>query len=121
MELTEHTGHGIPTIVSKYGREAFQIEDSYINVVIPFDAEVMQQIKNHVGLNVGLNVGLKLTETQKKVLSILLEDGTQNATSIANMLGVTVRTIERALTELRKSNLIIRSGSRKQGEWVVVK
>ena len=121
MELTEHTGHGIPTIVSKYGREAFQIEDSYINVVIPFDAEVMQQIKNHVGLNVGLNVGIKLTETQKKVLSILLEDGTQNATSIANMLGVTVRTIERALTELRKSNLIIRSGSRKQGEWVVVK
>ena len=121
MELTEHTGHGIPTIVSKYGREAFQIEDSYINVVIPFDAEVMQQIKNHVGLNVGLNVGIKLTETQKKVLSILLEDGTQNATSIANMLGVTVRTIERALTELRKSNLIIRSGSRKHGEWVVVK
>jgi predicted HTH transcriptional regulator len=121
MELTEHTGHGIPTIVSKYGREAFQIEDSYINVVIPFDAEVMQQIKNHVGLNVGLNVGIKLTETQKKVLSILLEDGTQNATSIANMLGVTVRTIERALTELRKSNLIIRSGSRKQGEWIVVK
>ena len=121
MELTEHTGHGIPTIVSKYGREAFQIEDSYINVVIPFDTEVMQQIKNHVGINVGINVGIKLTETQKKVLSLLLEDGMQNAVSMANRIGVTVRTIERALSGLRKANLIVRSGSRKQGEWIVVK
>ena len=117
MELTEHTGHGIPTIVSKYGREAFQIEDSYINVVIPFDAEVMQQIKR----NVGLQDGPKLNKTQKDVLALLFEDGTQNKFSMSDKLGVSVRTIERALTELRKANLIVRSGSRKQGEWVVVK
>ena len=72
-------------------------------------------------VGVGLNVGIKLTETQKNVLSILLEDGTQNKFSMSDKLGVSVRTIERALTELRKANLIVRSGSRKQGEWVVVK
>ena len=47
MELTEHTGHVVPTIVSKYGRESFQIKKSYINIVIPFDTEVLKQIKRN--------------------------------------------------------------------------
>ena len=34
MELTEHTGHGVPTIVSKYGKGVFQIDEGYINVVM---------------------------------------------------------------------------------------
>ena len=81
----------------------------------------LQQIKKGVGLNVGLNVGLKLTETQKKVLATLLEDGTKNAVSISSELGVSVRTIERALIKLQKANLIIRSGSKRDGKWIVVK
>ena len=47
MELTEHTGHVVPTIVSKYGRESFQIKKIYINIVIPFDTEVLKQIKRN--------------------------------------------------------------------------
>ena len=55
MGLTEHTGHGIPTIVKKYGEEVFEIEDNYIRCTIPFDEEVLYKLKNE---NVGLNVGL---------------------------------------------------------------
>ena len=88
MELTEHTGHGVPTIVSQYGKEAFHIEESYINVVIPFDAEVLRQIKNGVGINVGINVGMNLSETQRQVLALLLEDGKLSAASMANELMV---------------------------------
>ena len=74
-----------------------------------------------VGMNVGLNVGLKLTENQKKVLALLLKDGTQNAVSLSRKLGVSVRTVERALTKLQDTNFIIRSGSRRDGKWIVVK
>lgn len=38
--LTEHTGHGIPTLVNKYGKEVFEIEDNYIRCIIPFDEDV---------------------------------------------------------------------------------
>ena len=63
MGLTEHTGHGIPTIVDKYGKEAFEIESSYIRCTIPFEKEVIVQTENkNVGLNVGLDVGLNKTE-----------------------------------------------------------
>ena len=117
MELTEHTGHGVPTIVSKYGKQAFHIEESYINVVIPFDAAVLKQIKR----NVAIQDFPDLRKTQKAVLSLLLEDNSQNKVTMANRLGVSVRTIERALADLQKANLIIRSGSKRDGKWVVIK
>ncbi len=37
MGITEHTGHGILTIVNKYGTEAFEIESNYIRCTIPFE------------------------------------------------------------------------------------
>ena len=117
MELTEHTCHGVPTIVSKYGKQAFHIEESYINVVIPFDAAVLKQIKR----NVAIQDFPDLRKTQKAVLSLLLEDNSQNKVTMANRLGVSVRTIERALADLQKANLIIRSGSKRDGKWVVIK
>ena len=59
MGLTEHTGHGIPTIVEKYGKDVFDIESNYIRCTIPFEQEVIDQIDNK---NVGLNVGLNKTD-----------------------------------------------------------
>ena len=38
----EHTGYGVSTIISKYGKEAFEIFDNYIRVTIPFNAEVLK-------------------------------------------------------------------------------
>ena len=36
MGIVEHTGYGIPMIVGKYGKKAFDIHDSLINVTILF-------------------------------------------------------------------------------------
>ena len=115
MDLTEHTGHGIPSIVSKYGREVFHIAENYINVVIPFDAEVLRQTRNNVGINVGIS------KIQKQVLGLLLEDGAQSIAAMAKRLDVSTRTVERALAALQEKNLIVRSGSRKSGRWIVTR
>ena len=77
----------------------------------------MKQIKR----NVAIQDFPDLRKTQKAVLSLLLEDNSQNKVTMANRLGVSVRTIERALADLQKANLIIRSGSKRDGKWVVVK
>ena len=34
-EYAEQTGHGVPTILSKYGKGAFKISDNYLTVTIP--------------------------------------------------------------------------------------
>lgn len=120
MGLTEHTGHGIPTIVKKYGEEVFEIEDNYIRCTIPFDEEVLYKSKNeNVGLNVGLNVALNKTE--KKVVSLLIEDSEYTSDELAAKIGVTKRTIERAFISLQNKKVIERIGSKRDGSWIVIK
>ena len=64
MGLTEHTGHGVPTIIKKYGKEIFEITDNYVKCKIPFDKRVLELSNKNVGLN----------KTEKAVLRLLIED-----------------------------------------------
>lgn len=73
MGIVEHTGNGIPTILKRYGRQAFEIKDNYIKVIIPFAERVLEQ------QNVGLNVGLNLTHSEDEVIKILLENPNSTA------------------------------------------
>lgn len=119
MGLTEHTGHGVPTIISKYGKDAFELTDNYIKCKIPFDKKVLELSNRHVGINVGINVGLNKTE--KAVLSLLLVAPDKTADDLSAKVGVTKRTIERALARLQEKGKIERVGSKKSGSWVVIK
>lgn len=120
MGLTEHTGHGIPTIVEKYGKDVFQIESNYIRCTIPFEKEIIDQIDNkNVGLNVGLNVALNKTE--KKVIELLIENPSITSVELAEIIGVTKRTIERTFKSLQEKKMIERIGSKRDGNWIVVR
>ena len=121
MNLTEHTGHGIPAILSRYGEDAFDIGDSYILVTIPYDEDVLgvANRNKNVGLSVGTNVGLNATE--KKVLSHLIGNPEATADDMATAIGVTKRTIERTLKKLQEKGLLVRSGAKKSGSWIVIK
>lgn len=90
MGLTEHTGHGVPTIIDKYGKEVFEITDNYIKCKISFDRKVLELSNKNVGLN----------KTEKAVLGLLIEDSDRTADMIATEIGVTKRTIERILVSL---------------------
>lgn len=121
MNLTEHTGHGVPAILSRYGERAFDIGETYILVTIPFDSDVLETLKRNknVGLSVGTNVGLNVTE--KKMIHLLLANSNETAESMAVSIGVTKRTIERELRKLQEKGILIRSGSKKTGSWIVIK
>ena len=123
MGLTEHTGHGIPTIISKYGKDVFEIDDNYIRCVIPFEQSVMSEYSKNVGINVGLNVGLndRLTKTEKAILTYLIENNDYTADELASRIHVTRRTIERSISGLQKKGKIERIGSKRNGKWSVIK
>ena len=123
MGLTEHTGHGIPTIISKYGKDVFEIDDNYIRCVIPFEQSVMSEYSKNVGINVGINVGLndRLTKTEKAILTYLIENNDYTADELASRIHVTRRTIERSISGLQKKGKIERIGSKRNGKWSVIK
>ena len=116
MGLTEHTGHGIPTIVGKYGKDVFEIESNYIRCTIPFEQEVIDQTDNK---NVGLNVGLNKTE--KKVIELLIENPSLTSIELSEKIGVTKRTIERTFKSLQEKKMIERIGSKRDGSWIAVR
>ena len=68
--------------------------------------------------NVGLNVGLN--QTEKKVVSLLIEDSKYTSNELDAKIGVTKRTIERAFSSLQNKKVIERIGSKRDGSWIVI-
>lgn len=108
----EQSGHGVPEVVNKYGEAAYDFDGSFIFVTIPFD-------KSGFSDNVGVNVGVK-TNLDQKIIDEIRLNGRTTAEEMSLKFGVTKRTIERHLAELKKHNRIKRNDSDKGGYWEVV-
>ncbi|MPM16168.1 hypothetical protein SDC9_62544 [bioreactor metagenome] len=114
LGITEHTGHGVPTIVSNYGKDVFSISDTFLKCTIPFNKLVTEYIRTQ---NVGMNV--VLNKTEQKILELLIEDPKQTAENLSKRINSTIRTAERTLKSLQEKNYLTRIGSRRDGHWIV--
>ncbi len=120
VDLVEHTGHGVPTIVHRYGKNVFEIEDDYIRCTIPFDREVLEATKKPVvSKNVVDQVGLNKTE--HVLAALLITHPTMKTSDIAKQIGVSVRTAERTLSSLENKGVILRTGTKKSAKWEVIR
>ena len=113
LDIVDHTGHGVPIIIEKYGREAFDISDNHIIVTIPFNQEVVNSI--NVGVNVGVSVDVNLNENERKIIDLVLNDPTLTAEKISGHIEKSKRTVERYLKALQEKGYIERIGTDKKG------
>lgn len=123
LGIVEHTGHGIPKIIEKYGKEAFDIHDTYINVIIPFNekvAETMSYGKND-GKNDGKNLSDELNENEKRILLELINNPSIPYDTLVIELGISRRTVSRVFVSLVEKGYIERIGTNKKGYWKVIK
>lgn len=51
LEIVEHLGSGVPRILKAYGKEAFQIRESFIRVIFPFAKPISVQTGTQSGLS----------------------------------------------------------------------
>ena len=61
-----------------------------------------------------------VNERQQTILSIMKQNPSIIREDLANKLGISLATLKRELTSLRKECYITRSGSDKNGQWIVV-
>jgi len=66
-------------------------------------------------INPGLN------KTEKRVIEILIENSSVTSVELAEQIGVTKRTIERTFKTLQEKKRIERIGSKRDGNWIVVR
>lgn len=70
-------------------------------------------------MSVGLNV--VLNKTEKKVIELLIENPSLTSVELAEKVGVARRTIERTFKSLQEKKMIERIGSKRDGNWIVVR
>ena len=137
-QIAEQSGHGIPTIVKKYGKEAFDFRGSAIKVTMKYAfnlmntkddvAESRQNVVENVvenGKNVvenGNNVVENVVEndTVEQVFNEIKNNTNISANDIANILNKNSRTIQRAIATLKETNRVKRVGPDKGGHWEII-
>ena len=115
LDIIDQTGHGIPLIVKKYGKDAFYISDNTIIVTIPINKELLE--KNEYENN----INYELSNMEIMVLELIKENTRITRDQLSKKLKVTVRHIARIMDKLKEEKYIERVGSNKTGYWRILK
>lgn len=110
LGIVEHTGHGIPMIVEKYGKEAFDIHQISIDVTLPFNQYVLASVPQR-GTDHGTDGGdIRLQEdvsdTEKRVILALIKNPENTYNQLASEMGVSRRSVLRAVVSLVEKNVL---------------
>ncbi|MBQ0076085.1 MAG: putative DNA binding domain-containing protein [Bacteroidales bacterium] len=100
----------------------FNTEQGYVTIVFP------RPKSNGFGENRGENLAridenkntYQLTEIQRLIIGAISMDGHVTAKSLARMLNVSQRKMEREISSLRRNGIIDKTGKTQDGVWVVL-
>jgi len=112
LGYVEQTGHGIPLIVSNYGKQAFDIMSNYVNVTIPLNKSVLS-VRNELNPIAGLN------NSQMKILNLLKNHSEYTVKDLVRESALSDGYVRKIITELKLKGFIQRVGSNKTGYWKV--
>lgn len=126
MHLVEQVGSGIARIYDLM-KDA-NLPDPVFQKTGIFTVCLSRPVKTSVNISddahfkaVLKNTLKSSAKTDQKILSLLEFDNSLTAENLAEMLMVSVSTVNRYLKELKSDNKIRREGSDKSGFWIVVK
>jgi predicted HTH transcriptional regulator len=113
--FAEQSGHGVPIIVSEYGRDAFSFENNMLKVSIRFSYEP-DQVE---GRKERERKMLTLTENQQNIINYVRDNPDATQEDIANWTGLSLSGTKKNMRFLQEIGLLERSGSKKYGMWKI--
>lgn len=114
LDLVEQMGTGIIRILQSYNKESFEFFPNFIRVTFPFNENKFKITKKEIQNS-------NLTETQNNIIGLMLDSPTITQETLARLLDVNIRTIQRNIKILIDMGLVERTGSTKKGIWIVRK
>lgn len=115
LGYVEQTGHGIPLIISNYGKQAFDIMENFINVSIPFNYEkknsVVAESQNRVNIN----------DAEQRIIDFIRQTPKITIKELVDVSGYSDGYVRKILASLKEKKIIERQGGNKTGRWVVIK
>jgi len=119
LEIVEQLGSGVPRIVEKYGRKAFEIRANFIRVVFPYAVQATE-LPADSGKTVEETVEKTVEETVEKIIQAMKGDPGITIDKLSQITGLSTRGVEWNLKKLKKTGRITRVGPRKGGQWKVL-
>ncbi len=110
LDYIEQTGHGVPLIVSKYGKQAFEFFDNHIIVTIPFAfTPSFEQLKTN------------LSSSHNKILTLLNENPNLTLVELCKLSNLGRSRVTEIISDLKNNNKIERIGTNRSGYWKIIK
>lgn len=113
LDYIEQTGHGVPLIVSKYGKEVFDITENFITVTIPLNK------KKKVESGLLEKEEQMIDEYDEEILRLMKKNSSIKVSEISKQIGLGTTTITKRIHQLRERGIIERIGAKKNGHWIV--
>lgn len=111
LDYIEQTGHGVPLIVSKYGKEVFDITENFITVTIPLNKGIKRQND--------LEKKCRIDSVDEEILMLMVENSGISVNEISGQIGLGTTMLTKRIRRLKECGYVERKGSKKKGEWVV--
>ena len=115
LGYVEQTGHGIPLIISNYGKQAFDIMENFVNVTIPFNYIKQDSVSNETENTASNN------ETEQRIVDYISQNSGITIKELVSASGYSDGYIRKILTSLKEKKIIERQGGNRYGKWIVVK
>lgn len=115
LNYIEQTGHGVPLIVSKYGKNVFDISENFITVTLPF-AFTKNKFEDNT-INEKLD---DLNDKQKQIINLIKENRYITVDEMVKILNFGQTTVNKNLKIFKESKIIERIGSNKNGYWKIL-
>lgn len=111
LGYVEQTGHGVPLIVNKYGQQAFDLMDNFVNVTIPF--QIQKENKKIIHSN-------EMNEAQRTIYSYLENNPSATVEDIVEATKYSNSYVRKVINWLRNNHYLERIGSKKTGKWMII-
>ena len=118
LELVEQMGTGIIRILESYDKSSFEFFPNFIRVSFPFNKNKFNESNKQDKIKSENN---KLSEIQSSIISLMADSPTITQATLANLLDVNIRTIQRNIKDLMNLGIVERIGATKKGEWKIKK
>ena len=108
LDFAERTGHGMPQIIDKYGKKAFDITDSFILVTLPYDSDVVSKLNQneHPDEHPDEHPEFSNRTREEIIIELIKTNPYITYDEIALKLGISVATVRRTFVSLRKKGII---------------
>ena len=113
LDYIEQTGHGVPLIVSRYGREVFDISENFITVTIPLNH------RRNVENSYAQTTIRAIDSSDGKILELMKENSNISVSEISRLVGLGTTTVTKRIHRLKEEGIVERKGSKKTGQWIV--